>query len=61
MIYTKIKEICERKGISIAFVEKEAGLKNGAVSKWNNNTPLATNLHAVAKVLNVSVEDLLQE
>lgn len=60
MIYTKIKEICERKGISVAFVEKEAGLKNGAVSKWNTNTPLVTNLRAVAKVLDVSVEDLLE-
>lgn len=61
LIYTKIKEICESKGISVASVEREAGLKNGAISKWDSNTPLATNLHSVAKVLGVSVEDLLEE
>lgn len=61
MIYTKIKEICEAKGISVASVEREAGLKNGTISKWNDNTPLSTNLYAVAKVLKVNIEELLKE
>lgn len=61
LIYEKIKEICERKGVSVASVEKEAGLKNGAISKWNKSMPLATNLCSVAKVLNVNIEELLGE
>lgn len=61
MIYEKIKEICERKGVSVASVEKEAGLKNGAISKWNKSMPLAANLCSVAKVLNVNIEELLGE
>lgn len=61
MIYTRIKKICESKGVSIASVERDAGLKNGAISKWDNSTPLVTNLCSVASVLNVSVEELLKE
>lgn len=60
MIYEKIKEICERKGVSVASVEKEAGLKNGAISKWNKSMPLTANLYSVAKVLGVSIEELLE-
>lgn len=61
LIYEKIKEICERKGVSIAYVEKEAGLKNGAISKWSKSTPLATNLCSVARVLGVNIEVLLED
>ena len=61
MVYTRIKQICERKGVSVAFVEREAGLTNGSISKWNDSKPIAENLHAVAKVLGVTVEDLLEE
>ena len=61
MVYTRIKQICESKGISVASVEREAGLKNGAISKWDNCKPIAENLHAAAKVLGVTVEDLLEE
>ena len=59
MIYEKIKQICAEKGISISSVEKDAGLSNGAISKWTNKMPLADNLHSVAKVLNVTVEEIL--
>ena len=61
MIYTKIKQICESKGISVASVERDAGLTNGSISKWNDCKPIAENLHAAAKVLGVTVEDLLEE
>lgn len=61
MIYTRIKKICENRGVSIASVERDAGLKNGAISKWDSSTPLVTNLCSVASVLDVSVEELLKE
>lgn len=59
MVYSNIKEICSQKGISVASVERDAGLKNGAISKWDKCKPLAENLNAVAKVLNVPIEELL--
>lgn len=59
MIYDTIKKLCEKKGISVSSVEKEAGLSNGAISKWNNSSPTVEKLNAVAKVLNVKVDSLL--
>lgn len=61
MLYDKIKEICKSKGVSVSFVEKQAGLGNGAISKWNNSSPGIDNLQAVAKVLEVKVDKLLEE
>lgn len=59
MLYDKIKEICKEKGISVAFVEKEAGLSNGIIRKWNDSSPTVDNLKAVAKVLKIGVEKLI--
>lgn len=59
MIYDKIKEICKSKEISVASVEKEAGLSNGTISKWNSSSPTVEKLNAVAKVLKVTVGSLL--
>ena len=61
LVYTKIKQICDEKGVSVASVERDAGLTNGSISKWNNSKPIAENLHSVAKVLGTTVEDLLEE
>ena len=61
MIYNRIKEICREKGMSVSFVEKQAGLSNGAISKWNDSSPTVDNLKAVATVLKVSVNKLLKE
>lgn len=59
MIYDTIKKLCEKKGVSVSSVEKKAGLSNGAISKWNNSSPTVEKLNAVAKVLNVTVDSLL--
>lgn len=59
MLYDKIKDICKEKGISIAFVEREAGLGNGVISKWNKSSPTIDNLKSVAKVLKVKVDKLI--
>lgn len=59
MLYDKIREICKAKGISIGSLEKQAGLGNGTISKWNNASPTVDNLNAVAKILKVKVDKLL--
>ena len=60
MLYDKIKEICKEKGVSVAAIEKKAGLKSGAISKWNVSSPTAKNIQAVAKELGVKVDNLLE-
>lgn len=59
LIYDNIKKICKEKGISVGSVEKQAGLGNGAISKWNTSSPTIENLQAVAGVLKVSVNKLI--
>lgn len=59
MLYDKIKEICKKKGITVSTVEKEAGLSNGTIRKWNNSSPTVDSLKAVANVLKVRVEKLI--
>lgn len=59
MIYNKIRDICKEKGMSVAAVEKKAGLSHGAISKWNNSTPSVENLNSVAKILKVKIDKLL--
>lgn len=59
MFRDKIKEICKERGISIRELERRAGLGEGTVKKWKDFTPRADNLLKVAKVLEVSMEELL--
>lgn len=59
MIYDKIKQICKERGISVSALEKEAGLSNGIISKWNKSSPNVDNLQAVAKILKVKVDKLI--
>ena len=61
MIYDTIKALCKKRGLSATSVEKEAGLSNGAISKWNDSSPTVDKLNAVAKVLNVKVDCLLRQ
>lgn len=59
MLYDRIKDVCKEKGLSVAYVEREAGLSNGAISKWNKASPTVENLQAVANVLKVKLDKLV--
>ena len=60
MIYTAIKEICKEKNVSVAEIEKKAGLSNGLISKWNESSPTIENLEAVANALGIKVQTILK-
>ena len=59
MFYDQLEKICKEKGISVGSAEKQAGLGNAAISKWNTSSPTIENLQAVASVLKVSVNKLI--
>lgn len=61
MVYENVKALCDKKGISITQLEKEAGLSNGSIGKWKTCIPKADSLQAVSKVLKVKMEKLLEE
>lgn len=61
MIFERISKLCEKSGMSIARLEKEAGLGNATVRGWKDSTPTVTNLKAVADVLGVTIDELMKE
>ena len=61
MVYENVKKMCDKKGITIAQLERESGLPNGTIGKWRKFNPTAKSLQAVAKVLKTKMETLLQE
>lgn len=60
MIYENIKNLADVQKLSIAEIERRAGLANGTVGKWRHASPNAKSLQAVAKVLGVSILRLLK-
>lgn len=60
MIYEKVKELADKKKLSIYALEKAAGLKNGAISKWRESDPQLSSIAAVAKVLEVPITYFLE-
>lgn len=60
-MYEKIKKIADERGVSIYRIEKDTGLSNGAISKWNKAQPSSSNLMKVAEYLKVDMKDLLKK
>lgn len=60
LIYLNIKTLCDQQGISIRSLEKQAGLGNGVIRRWEKSSPTVDKLQAVAKVLKVKIEKLIE-
>lgn len=58
-MYQKIKNLCEKKNISVYQLEKELRLSTGSVCKWKNSIPRADTLSKVANYFGVSTDFLL--
>lgn len=62
MIYANIERLAAEKGLSIAGLEKSAGVGNGVLRKWNKKDPRnAVTLKRVADALEVTIDDLVRE
>ncbi len=59
-IYENIKEIANRKGLSICELESRAGMSNGSIAKWKVSSPTVENLSKVSKALRVDIKRLLK-
>lgn len=60
MIYERIKSEANQQKLTIAELEKRAGLGNGVIGGWRTSAPNARKLEAVADVLGVTVDYLLK-
>lgn len=59
MLGTKIKQICEERGISVRQLERDAGLSERTINRWDQNSPSVDKVVAVSQALNVPIEELL--
>lgn len=60
LLFENVKALANKKGMSIGELEKAAGLSNGAIFKWKASNPKIDSVQAVAKVLKVKVDKLLE-
>lgn len=61
MILKKIRELCEKKGISISALEKALGFGNATIRGWGKASPTVDKLKKVAEYFGVSIESLLTD
>lgn len=56
----RVLALCETRGIKIGTLEKQAGMSNGTISKWTEETvPSGVTLEIIADFFGVSVDHLL--
>lgn len=55
-----IKEMCKKRGITLADLERRAVVSPKSIHRWDENEPSVYKVYRVAKVLNTTVEDLLK-
>lgn len=61
MIVKKIRKLCIDRNVTVAEVEREVGLGNGSIRRWDENEPGAMKLKAVADFLGTTTDELLKE
>lgn len=61
MILDNISKIATEKKIPISKIERDCGISNGTIRKWNDVEPSAVKLKKVADYLKVKVDKLLRD
>lgn len=60
MILEKIRALCKGRGITLAELERSAGLGNGVIARWGETNPRIDKLKAVADFFGVTVDELMK-
>lgn len=58
-LYEKIQLLCNENKISIAELERRAGLVRGVIGHWKDKSPSVDRLAKVASVLDVTIDYLV--
>lgn len=61
MVLKNVKYYAKKKGLTIAELERTAGLGQNTLYKWKDGSPNLSSLQKVAGVLGVSISTLLKE
>jgi transcriptional regulator with XRE-family HTH domain len=57
---TRIKELANKKGLSLPNLEAELGFGSGTIVKWDKSAPNVMNLLKVADYLDVTIDYLVK-
>ncbi len=60
MLYKKVESVCKEKGVSIAKLEKDCGIGNATVRRWDKAFPRIDTLKKVADYLGKPIEYFLE-
>lgn len=55
----RVKLLIDGKGMTVAELERRAGLGNGTLRNWDKSFPSVDKVQRVAKVLNTSIDYLI--
>lgn len=61
MILKKIRELCDKKGITLSELERTCGIGNATISRWDKSFPRIDNINKVADYFGVTIEYFLKE
>lgn len=60
-MYEKIKRISRKRGLTLSELNDRAGFKKNVIYSWGSKNPSVKKLKAVADILNVSTDYLLED
>lgn len=60
LLYEKIETVCKERSISIARLEKDCGIGNATVRRWDKSFPRINTLKKVADYLGKPIEYFLE-
>lgn len=58
ILLSKIRELCKKNNIAVAYLEKEMGMGAGTISRWNKANPSFDKIISIAKYFKVSIDYL---
>ena len=56
---TRIKQICDERGISVRQCERNAGIPERTISRWDTNMPSIDKVMKVSESLGMSLDELV--
>ena len=58
VLLSKIRELCKKNNIAVAYLEKKMGMGAGTISRWNKANPSFDKIISIAKYFKVSIDYL---
>lgn len=56
----KIRELCKKRGITLADLERQASISPKSIFSWDDSEPSVYRVYRVAKILGTTVEEILK-